>query len=309
MKKWLKITIWLVVVIGIIGTMGKVAYYRYSEKLKSIAIKKKKEEINVNTPVAVAPVTRGDIYDSLVLTGRIFAKSNVSIFSTVPGKVKEVLISEGDEVKKDDILIYIDRSEAGLVYAPTPVKSTISGIVERVLVKEGAYIVPQNPLVRVMNIDRVEMYVNVPEREISNIRPGLKVKMKLIAYPDRTFTGRVSKLSPVVDPKTGTLEVRILMENPGHLVKPGMFGTAEIIVKKHSNTLIIPVASVLRRNNRDVVFIADGGVARMVTPVFGIQMGERIEVLKGLREGEKVIVIGQQNLNDGDRINITEEIR
>jgi len=307
MKKGFRIAIILILVLGAVAGLGKVAYKRYEDRMNILKIKKKKETISISTPVAVTKARRGTIEDMLSLTGRIHAHSEVNIFSTVPGKVKNILISEGDKVKKDQVLLYIDRSEAGLVYAPTPVKSTIEGVVKRVMVEKGAYIVPQNPLVQVIDMNPVEMVVHFPEKDVKKVKKGMTCSIELIAFQSKIFRGTVYKVSPVLDPMSGTLEARILIQNQAELIKPGMFGSTDIIARRHSNTIVIPVASIVVRNDKNAVFVVKDGTADMRFPEFGIKQGESIEVLEGIREGEKVIVIGQQNLNQGDKVSIMEE--
>lgn len=307
MKKGFRITIILILVLGTIAGLGKVAYERYKDKINILAIKKKKESISVSTPVAVTKAKRGTIEDMLSLTGRIYAHSEVNIFSTVPGKVKNILVSEGTKVKKDQVLLYIDRSEAGLVYAPTPVKSTIDGIIKKVMVEKGAYIVPQNPLIQVIDMNPVEMVIHIPEKNVKKVKRGMMCSVDLIAFQNKILRGTLYKVSPVLDPMSGTLEARIKIPNPEGLIKPGMFGSTNIIIKRHSGAIIIPVASIVVRNDKNAVFVVKDGTADMRFPKFGIKQGESIEVLDGIREGEKVIVMGQQNLNQADKVNITEE--
>ena len=308
MKKGLKTLIIVIVVIGTTAGLGKVAYMRYKDKINLSLIKKKKSNIDISTPVAVVKAKRGEIRDVLFLTGRIYAHSEVNIFSIVPGKVKNILVVEGSRVKKNQILLYIDRSEAGLVYAPTPVKSTIDGIIKKVIVEEGAYIVPQNPLVQVIDINPVKMVVHIPEKDVIKVRKGMKSAVELIAFQGKTFYGNVYKISPVLDPMSGTLEARIKISNHSGLIKPGMFGTVTIIVKKHLNKVIIPIAAIVERDGKNAVFAVKNGKADMRFPQFGIKQGENIEVVGGVNDGENVIVIGQQNLNQDDKVNITEEV-
>ncbi len=308
MKKGIRTAVIILVIILITAGMGRVAYKRYKDKIKMISLKKQKENIEISTPVAVVRAKRGVIVNALSLTGRVYAHSEVNIFSTVPGKVKNILVSEGDRVKKDQVLLYIDRSEAGLVYAPTPVKSTIDGIIKTVFVDEGAYIVPQNPLVQVIDIDPVEMVVNIPEKDVQKVKTGMNCVVNLIAYQDRVFQGKIFKISPVLDPRSGTLEARIKINNPDGIIRPGMFGSTNIIIEKHKSSIVIPADSIVIRDGKKAVFIAEKGIAEIRMPVFGIKEADKIEVIKGIREGEKVIVIGQQNLNNGDKVNVTEEL-
>ncbi|MBN2325468.1 MAG: efflux RND transporter periplasmic adaptor subunit [Spirochaetes bacterium] len=307
MKKGLKALIIVVVILGILGVLGRIAYIRYEDKL-AILQRKGTEILDTKTPVAVSRVTRGDIAETLVFNGEVVPRTEVSIYSTVPGKVKKVSVSEGDRVIKGDVLLYIDRSEAGLTYAPTPVESTIDGVVKSVLTQEGAYSTPQVPLLSVLDMDVVEFVVRVPERFVYRVQKGLAAEIAVISYPDRRFTGRVSKLSPVIDTVSRTQEVRVEVQNPRHTLKPGMYGEVKIVIRKKPDSLILPLGAVMDKDGKRIIFLVKEGKAVMVEPELDITEGDRISLLRGAVAGDTVIVIGQQNLNSGDEVNITEEI-
>ncbi len=307
MKKGLKALIIVVVILGILGVLGRIAYFRYKDKM-SILQRKGTEVLDTKTPVAVSRVARGDIAESLVLNGEIVPRTEVSIYSTVPGKVKKISVSEGDRVRKGDVLLYIDRSEAGLTYAPTPVESTIDGVVKSVMTQTGAYSTPQVPLLSVLDMDVVEFVVRVPERFIYKVKKGLAAEVAVISYPDRLFTGRVSKMSPVVDPVSRTQEMRIEIMNSSHTLKPGMYGEVKIVIQRKPDSLIIPLGAVIDRDGQNVIFLVKEGKAVMVEPGFDIREGNRISLLNGAEAGDTIIVIGQQNVNSGDDVAITEEI-
>jgi membrane fusion protein (multidrug efflux system) len=306
MKKGLKTVIIVVVILGVLGTLGRIAYFRYKDKI-AILQRKGAETLDISTPVAVYKAKRGNISESLVFDGEVVPIAEVNIFTTVPGKVKEIRVKEGDRVKKGDVLLYIDRSEAGLTFAPTPVEATIDGIVKRVMAEIGAYSTPQTPLLQIIDMDTVEFVVHVPEQYIYKIHKGLRGEIGVVAYPGRKFSGEVTKLSPVVDPISRTEEVRLRIPNQEHNLKPGMFGEARILIRIKKDTVIIPLQAVIERDGKNVVFVVSDGKAHEVAPVLGIREGERISIEEGINMGDMVIVIGQQNVKTGDKVNITEE--
>jgi RND family efflux transporter MFP subunit len=210
-------------------------------------------------------------------------------------------------VEKDQRLITIDRSEAGMSYSPTPIESTIDGLVKEVYVEIGDYISPQIPLLQVIDMDVVEVAVHIPERDIGRISAGLPAEVEVVSYPDRVFRGKVDELSPVVEPISRTREARIRINNASHVLKPGMFGKVKIIIRKSRDAILIPVAALVERENSRVVFTVNNEKATLVEPEIDIKEGDMISVLSGIEEGNRVIVIGQQNVNDGDEVRVTEE--
>lgn len=312
MKKGVKSVIIIFIVILFIAGLGWIAYYRYREKIALLAGgkygRKNVEEVDTATPVAVYTAHAGSIAESIVLNGEVVPITEVNIFSTVPGKVKEIPVKEGQRVSKGTVLVYIDRSEAGLTFAPTPVESTIDGTVKEIMIETGAYVTPQIPLFQIIDMDTVEVVVHVPERDIYRVKKGLEAQVSVVSLPDGMFRGRVAFLSPVVDPVSRSREVRIRIMNRNHVLKPGMFGECRIVIRKQDNALVIPRAAVIERNGREVVFVTEGGRAVEVEPQFDIYEGNRVSVTAGLEPGAKVIVIGQQNVDDGDVVKVTEEI-
>ena len=307
MKKGLKAVIIVIVILGILGVLGRIAYFRYEGKL-DILQRKGAEVLETATPVAVSKVRKADISESLVFNGEIVPVTEVNIFSTVPGKVKDILVREGDRVTKGEVLLHIDRSEAGLTYAPTPVESTIDGIVKSVIAEVGAYSTPQAPLLQIVDMDTVNFVVKVPERYIYKIRRGLEAEISVVAYPDKRFYGRVSRMSPVIDPLSRTQEVKIEIANPRNTLKPGMFGDVKIVIRRKNDVLVVPLQAVIDRDGRDVIFLVKDDKAVMIEPELDIREGNLISVSKGAELGDTVIVIGQQNVNTADELNITEEI-
>ena len=314
MKRGLRRVIVVLIILIVVGGLGSVAYFRYQEKLQLLGGisqfgRGSDEDVDTVTPVAVYQVKRGTITESLVLSGEVVPLTQVNIYSTVPGKIKEILVQEGDRVQINQRLISIDRSEAGMSYAPTPIESTIDGLVKEVYVEIGDYISPQLPLLQVIDMDVVEVVVNIPERDIGRIYSGLPAEVAVVSYPGRVFRGRVDELSPVVQPMSRTREARIRIENRDHVLKPGMFGEVKIIIRKSTDALILPVAALLERDDSRVVFTVNDDRAKLVEPVLDIKEGDMISVLSGLDEGNRVIVIGQQNVNDGDEVRVTEEMQ
>lgn len=307
MKKWAKAVVVVLILVVVFGALGGVAYYRYGEKLK-LLMGKKEEQLDLATPVAVSTAKNDSITESLVLNGEVVSKMEVNIYSTVNGKIQKKMVEEGDKVKEDDVLAYVDRSEAGLTYVPTPVESTIDGIVKEVFIDLGDYITPQVPLFQIVDMEEVEVVVNVPEKYIAKIREGLFSEIALVAYPERQFYGRVKKISPALDPASRTLETRVLVQNKNYLVKPGMYGEVRIVLRKKENAIVIPISAVIERDGRNVVFIEEDGLAKQVEPVFDITEGDRISVSEGIEKEQRVIVTGQHNVSTGDKIIVTEVI-
>jgi len=258
-------------------------------------------------PVAVTRARSGPARETLLLYGSLYAQREVGIFATVTGKTKRVLVSQGDAVRAGQVLAEIDRDQAGLKFAAAEVTSTISGIVKSVLTEVGATVAPTAPLFQIVDMDMVEEVVNVPEKMIARVRIGQPVEIAVVAYPERVFSGSVSRTSPVVDPVSRTLETRIRVANPSFLLKPGMFAEARIILRSESDIVQVPLSALVDKESGRVAFVVDDGTVRQVVPEVAFVEDETAAIASGIAAGDRVVVVGQQNLNAGDPVTIAEE--
>jgi Cu(I)/Ag(I) efflux system membrane fusion protein len=123
--------------------------------------------------------------------------------------------------------------------------------------------------------------------------PGAKVTARAAAFPDRTFKGRVTLILPDVNPVTRTIKARIEIENPQHLLKPGMFARLEF-GGHDQRGLMVPSEAVIYTGKRSVVIVAEGdGKFRPVEVITGPESGDMTEIRKGLQAGQKVVASGQ----------------
>lgn len=198
---------------------------------------------------------------------------------------------------------------AKIQVADSTVSAPIGGIIAQKFVEEGDVVTPTSqmkgaPLVVIVDMDRVKVVVNVIEKDIARVKIGQEARVELDAYPDKSFRGKVSNISPVVDPLSRTASVEIEVPNPERLLKPGMFARVEIIVREKKDALQVRKEALIKG---DKVFVAEGEKASLRQVRVGIKEGEWVEILSGLREGDKVVVRGQQFLKDGMRIKVVEE--
>jgi multidrug efflux pump subunit AcrA (membrane-fusion protein) len=321
MKKGVRIVIILVVVIAVLTVGGYFGYTRLSGgegegfDFSFLSFGRRDDgrpggpgnpEEKFSVPVAVTAARRESVRETLNLYGSVFAEREVSILTTVNGKVSEIKVEAGDFVAKDQVLAVIDRDQAGLKFAPVEVESTIPGVVKSVLTQEGATANPGVPLFLVVDMDVVEVVVDVPEKQIGQIRVGQPVEISVISYPERIFYGTIDRLSPVVDPASRSLETRIRVVNRGYQLKPGMFAEARIILQQRDEATTIPLAALVDKEGRRVAFVVDQEVAREVEPAIAFVQGDRVVVDSGVEEGEMVVVIGQQSLSSGDAVTVAE---
>jgi membrane fusion protein (multidrug efflux system) len=270
----------------------------------------KKERTRQVVPITVSIVRleKGIIYDAIQFVGDVKAFDRAEVFPRASGKVKEKLKQEGDSVKKDEVIMYVDRDEVGFQFQRVPVESPIGGIVGMVYVDVGASVSPQTAVALVVNMDVVKVEINVVEKDLPRVEAGQTAKIQVDAYPDEVFQGAVEWVSPVVDLASRTATAEILIPNADFRLKPGMFARIKILVDKRENVLLIPRDALIRENSSNYVFVVkdDNKVYRRKIET-GLNENNTFEVVSGVSEGELVVTMGNTLLKEGDLVKAVME--
>jgi membrane fusion protein, copper/silver efflux system len=168
-----------------------------------------------------------------------------------------------------------------------------SGLVWELGVRDGVAVSPGMTLFKLAPLGTVWVNAEVPETQAALIRPGIPVEGQAAAFPDVVFKGKVEALLPDVNSTTRTIKARIVLANPGGLLKPGMFTRLQFGGHKE-NGLMVPTEAVIYTGKRKVVIVADGdGRFRPVDVEVGRESGDLTEIHKGLQAGQRVVVSGQ----------------
>ncbi|KPK39157.1 MAG: hypothetical protein AMJ69_06435 [Gammaproteobacteria bacterium SG8_47] len=168
------------------------------------------------------------------------------------------------------------------------------GIVSTLNVREGMYITPANEVMTLADLSTVWILVEVFERQADWVRVGQVADVRLSYLPGREWEGRVEYVYPSLEPKTRTLRVRLLFDNPNEDLKPNMFADVHIYAGPKDDVVMIPREALIRTENeaRVILELGEGRFApRKVVP--GIESGDFVEIIAGLDEGERVVISGQ----------------
>ncbi|MBL7075331.1 efflux RND transporter periplasmic adaptor subunit [candidate division KSB1 bacterium] len=185
-------------------------------------------------------------------------------------------------------------------------RAPFSGIITDKLINEGEVINPQmsvgpkSGVVMLMDISRLKIFIDVPEREIGKITLEDPALVRVKSYPDEVFDGKVSVINPAADPLSRSFSVQIEVPNPQGKLKVGTFAKVAIITERHENTLIVPPKAVLKGN---VLFIMkEDSTAQRREVQVGLEGEGGIEILDGVKADELVIIEGNYGLEDGVRV-------
>ena len=193
---------------------------------------------------------------------------------------------------------------ARLELSYTEIRAPISGVVSERHVKTGNTISINDPVFRITNLDPLIAYLHVPEREFRRLAKDQPAELTVDAIPDQTFSAAVQRISPVVDPVTGTFKVTLQVPDPDSRLKPGMFGRFNIVWDARQDSLLVPRNAIVDADSDQAVFIVRDGLAERRPIETGYARGDRIEVVRGLTGDEEVVVVGQGGLKDGARVEI-----
>ncbi|MCL2600934.1 MAG: efflux RND transporter periplasmic adaptor subunit [Treponema sp.] len=263
--------------------------------------------------VQVMPVELGRIENTVVINGDILTRNQVAIFPTVGGRVAEMRIGIGDNVRAGNIVAMVDPSRPGEVFSFSPVVSTVSGTVLQAPFSVGDTVSTGSALYVVGDLSSLRIETFVPERFVSSIRRGLGATVTLEALPGETFHARIDEVSPVLDPASRTLRIRLHFSNAqGHPVqdpriRAGMFATISLVTSAIDNVPIIPRDAAIHTQGTWIAFVVDEyNVAHRRELELGMESELSLEVRGGIEPGDLIVSAGQNFLADGDLVRIVE---
>ncbi len=261
-----------------------------------------KEEVKAQAaqviPVKVQKVERKDLSYVLEYVGNIKAQDEVRVYPKVTGKVIEKIKQDGAAVAKGEILAYIDRDEVGFKFEKAPVESPISGTVGRVYVDIGSSVNPQTPVALVVNMDKVKIELDIPEKYLPKVSLEQQARILVDAYPQENFTGNVTKASPVLDLATRSAPIEITIDNLDHRLKSGMFARVNLVIEEIKDVPVILKEAVIGKGPDTYVYVIEDQKAVLKKVTLGLRQAEFMEVKVGLKEGDSVVIMGQQRLYD-----------
>lgn len=176
------------------------------------------------------------------------------------------------------------------VLVPAPA----AGVVLELNVREGSQILPGTPLVRIADLARIWISVEIPESQGAWIDEAGAAEVRLAVQPGKVFNGSVEYVYPNLEQQTRTVRARISLDNPDLVFKPGMYADVTLIGSPRADALLVPTEAVIRTGERNVVILAEGdGRFRPALVQVGADREGQTEILSGLEEGEAIVVSGQ----------------
>ena len=204
-------------------------------------------------------------------------------------------------------------ARARLALERTVVRAPMTGIISKVVPTVGSFLSRGKPVFRIVDIRRVRVSVGIPEKDVVAVRNLKRVELTVGSVPERRFVGARAYLAVEPEQRAHTYTMELAVENPERMLQPGMFATAKV-VKDVRQVIMIPLVSVIPREEDRIVFVEENGRARRRVVQLGLIRGRKlweaeVEITKGLAPGDRLIVVGQRQIEEDDRVRVVEAAR
>lgn len=214
------------------------------------------------------------------------------------------------EQRLDEVQSNMLSSRAGLEIANANVsKSTIvatyGGVVGTRYVERGEYVSPGTPLFHLIDYRTIIVEAQVPETQVAQLKKGANVSVEIGALK-RSFEGTVDAIVPAADNVSKTFRVRVKIDNKDMQILVGMSAKVRIDTQKLENVVVARHSSIIEEKNGRSVFVAEDGKAQKRQVRLGAMEGDRVVIQDGVKFGEKLIVVGQRELSDGQPIQVVQ---
>ncbi|MDR3171261.1 MAG: efflux RND transporter periplasmic adaptor subunit [Treponema sp.] len=249
------------------------------------------------------------------INGNIVAEQQVSVVPDAAGKLVSLEVQLGSSVRKGQIIAQVDPSRPGTSYSLSPVSAPIAGIVVSGPVAIGSTVTTGTSIMTIAASNIIQIEANIPEREIGQLKTGLKAIVTLEAFPVESFNATITQVSPVVDPVSRTKRIILNFDRRDSRINPGMFARMKLKTRVYANVISIPSEALTEFRGINGVYIVEAsvgintnntntGVVRFIEVESGVSVDGETEIRSGLTGNEKVVIQGQQFLTDGAAVRI-----
>ena len=201
-----------------------------------------------------------------------------------------------------------ELERAQLQLSRCTITAPMDGVVKRLDAKVGLYLGVGDPLGELLRIDRVKAVVGIPESDVDAVRRLDQVGLTIRALDDRQVTGQKQYLASAPDTGAFLYRMELALDNPGHEILPGMFFRARVVKHRFDEALAVPLYSIISRGDEQYVFVAEGETVRKQRVSLGVIEGWQVQITEGLKPGDRVLLEGQREVEDGQKIKVVKVV-
>lgn len=209
-----------------------------------------------------------------------------------------------DEARSNKELAAARKEENLAWLAKTELLAPFTGIIGIRQVSPGAYLQPNQEIARLEDISIIKLDFRVPETHLEKIKKGQEVSVRVDAYPQEQFTGKIFAIEPAVDEQTRTLLVRARIPNPDGKLRPGLFARVILALGSRADALVIPEQAIVPRGQESFVFKVMEGKVKLTKVQTGIRRSGEVEIVSGVAAGDIVVTDGQIKIQDGMPVSV-----
>jgi RND family efflux transporter MFP subunit len=224
------------------------------------------------------------------------------------GKLVSMRVGLGSVVQKGQLIAEVDPSRPGTDYALSPVYAPVAGMVVSNPQTVGSTVSTATSLMTLAVNGSIEIEALIPEREVGQLRTGLKAQIRLEAFPGEIFAATLMQVSPVLDPVSRTKKITMCFDQNDSRINPGMFARVKLNTRTYENVVSVPQDAIVEHRGKAVVYVletsAEAPSVRVQEVSIGVNVDREVEIKNGLVQGEAVVVQGQQFLTDGAPVRV-----
>lgn len=248
--------------------------------------------------ITVSEVSLRPMAEFLILNGKISLLPNLQadVSVRISGAVIDIIANLGDKVIKGQALATVQSRLVGNPPPSVTVNAPMAGIIDARNVNLGQAVEPNSVLFHISNRDQLLVIAQVYEEDLGKVKVGQQVHIQALSYPKDTFPGKVILIEPNLDPITRSVNVQISLANKNHLLKPGMFVRAKVVLRFSRAALTVPNNAVLEAENETFVFVKSGTHYDRTVITAGTSDDKYTQVKEGLVPGDEVVIQGARQL-------------
>jgi len=272
--------------------------------------------------IKVEKVARMDMLDTTMIFGEVRLRQEAWLASQFDGRLTGFTLLTGDKVKEGQkIGVIIPPMREALSQAMSdmnekerrlvaneineiPLYSPISGIVLEVMQHNGDVVQKGESIVHLADLDQLDIYGDLPVAYILQVRKLNTLTVSFPDYPHRPIFLTVNAFSGNVDTEKQTINIRLALDNPKHEFRPGMIVQLSFPNKMHKNSLVIPRLALLEEEGVYSVYVLNGNKVEKRNVTVGIKHDDFVEIISGLKEGERVATEKAYSLTDGMEVRV-----
>jgi multidrug efflux pump subunit AcrA (membrane-fusion protein) len=310
-KKKISLSLFTIIFVFLLTiTLSRFVYGHGEGQLGGEENEKKPSSTSSNTSVELSDIAQKSIglkvvkadirrvEDVLLINGIVKPEPNrvADVSSRAEGRIQELYANLGDRVNKGQKLASMLPRQIGNPPPLVLITVPLSGIVVERNISLGGTVEPNKTLFRIADLSRVVVEGDVFESDVSKVKLGQDARIRLEAYPNKVFTGKVTYVASQLDPQKRTLHLWVSVDNKEGLLKPELFARVALVVEPSREALTVPVGAIIDDGAEKFVFVKNGNKFLRQDVATGVSDDRYVEITDGLHPGDKVVTDGNRQV-------------